>query len=141
MAAPKGNQYGLALPDPAVRQLAYKSYCDHLALGKSRKSWYYEDKKYSCTWETFETYLKNEDEFPPIKRKISETKGFQKWEQITENAATGSDGGVSNTASLQMVMRNKYGWDKKADEKEAVSNLSDLKNSCEKNEIMQHDGH
>ena len=33
----------------------------------------------------------------------------------------------------------RFNADLRKDEKEAVSNLSDLKNSCEKNEITQHD--
>lgn len=111
-AAIKGNQFGLALKDPEMRQRAYKSYCDHLSLGKSRKSWCFIEGDHACTWETFETYLKNEDEFPPVKRNIAQIQGFKKWEAITEDSATGADRKKSNTASLQMVMRNKYGWDK-----------------------------
>ena len=43
---------------------------------------------------------------------MAETKGYQRWEAIAEASATGENE-KANTASLQMVMRNKFGWDKK----------------------------
>lgn len=110
--APKGNQYGVKLKNPTIRQQAYASYCQHIANGKSKRSWYFEHPEgYSCTWETMESYLQNAGEFDPIHKKIAECKGFAKWEQITEDSATGLNQ-TANTASLQMVMRNKFGWDK-----------------------------
>ena len=127
MAAAPDNQNGIALKDPNIRQIAYKSYCDHIALGKSKDSWYFEHEDLTCTYKTFQKYIKNEIEFPPIKREIAECKGYQKWESIAENSATGADKKKSNTASLQMVMRNKFGWDKIDEmQKEAITiNLVD----------------
>lgn len=110
----QGNQNGVALKDPAIRQKAYNLFCEHLALGKSVKSWYYEDELGNmCCWETMVSYIeKYPIEFQPIKRKVAETKGYQRWEAIAEASATGENE-KANTASLQMVMRNKFGWDKK----------------------------
>lgn len=109
--APKGNQYGLKLKDPDIRQQAYEQYCEHLAKGKSKKSWYFEHEQLTCTWETMEKYLEDEREFDPIHKKISESKGYARWEQVVEDSAVGANKDA-NTASLQMVMRNKFGWDK-----------------------------
>lgn len=111
--APQGNQYGLALKDPSVRQKAYKLFCDHLAKGKSIKSWWYEDNEGNeCVWATMLSYIKNNPaEFDSIKKEIAETKGYYLWESIAEESAEGKNK-RANTASLQMIMRNKYGWDK-----------------------------
>jgi hypothetical protein len=113
MSAHKGNQYNLALKTPEIRQKAYKLFCEHLANGYSVKSWWYEDNEgNACTWETMISYLqKFPDEFSPIQKKIAETKGYMFWENTVKDSATGKNKDAS-TASLQMVMRNKYGWDK-----------------------------
>ena len=109
---PPGNQNGLAIKDPEIRQKAYKEFCAHLAKGKSIKSWCYEDDKGNrCVWATMLSYIKNNPtEFDPIHKEMSEIKGFNLWENITEESAKGKS--KANTASLQMVMRNKFGWDK-----------------------------
>ena len=109
--APKGNKNGLKLKDGDVRQKAYQDYCDHLAKGKTKRSWYFEHKDLTCTWETFEKYIKDNVEFDPIKMKIAKSKGLSVWEQHVEDAALGVNE-KANTASLQMAMRNKFGWDK-----------------------------
>lgn len=113
MSAPAKNKNGLKLKDPDVRQQAYEQYCAHLAKGKSKKSWCFEhpNPKLSCTWETMEKYIENAIEFDPIHKKIAETKGYAKWEQIVEDSAVG-DNPDANTASLQMIMRNKFAWDR-----------------------------
>src|SRR5208283_2603305 len=103
--APIGNKNGLKLKDPEVRQQAYESYCKHLAKGKSKRSWYFEHPQFTCTWQTFEKYLEDEVEFNPIQMQISLSKGYEKWEQIAEDGATGLNPDVSPPC-LQMVMRN-----------------------------------
>lgn len=109
--APIGNKNGLKLKDPEVRQQAYKSYCEHLAKGKSKRSWCFEHPQLTCTWETLEKYLENDLEFDPKHMKTALAKGYAKWEQIVEDGAVGTNQDV-NPACLQMVMRNKFGWDK-----------------------------
>lgn len=111
-----GNQYRLALDCPEVRQDAYNDFCDHLAKGKAIKSWYYDKNGYKCVWATMLSYIdKNPNEFDPIQKLVAEAQGYQLWEGITEGSAKG-DNTKANTASLQMVMRNKFGWDKKVEE-------------------------
>lgn len=118
----KGNQAHLKLKDPAIRQIAYAQYCAHLSKGKNKKSFYFEHEEFECTWETVESYIKMfKDEFNLMKKDIAMAKGFAVWEQIVEDSAIGSNPDA-NTASLQMIMRNKFGWDardKNEDEKNA----------------------
>jgi hypothetical protein len=108
---PVGNKHGVKLKDPKIRQQAYMQYCQHLANGKSKKSWCFEHPELTCTWETMESYLQDMAEFDPIHKKVAETKGFARWEKVVEDSAEGFNQDA-NTASLQMLMRNKYGWDK-----------------------------
>lgn len=108
---PAGNQKALKLKTPELKEEAYRQYCEHLARGKSKESWYFEHPEVSLTWETMEKYIKNEVEFDPIKKKIAEAKGFGMWEEVLEQSAKGKNP-KANTATLQMLMRNKYGWDK-----------------------------
>ena len=109
--APIGNKNGIKLKSPDIRQRAYDSYCQHLSRGKSKKSWYFESDELTCCWQTMEEYLKNEVEFNPLHMKLALSKGYAKWEQIAEDGATGENPEV-NPACLQMVMRNKFGWDR-----------------------------
>jgi hypothetical protein len=111
MAGHVGNTNGIAIKDPELRQIAYASYCSHLAAGHSKKSWYFEHPDGSCVYETMEKYIKDEMEFDPAKKRIAECKGYQEWEKVVEGSARGTNKDA-NTATLQMVMRNKYGWDK-----------------------------
>jgi hypothetical protein len=115
MGALEGNNNRLALKDPEIRQKAYKLFCDHLAKGSSIKSWWYEDDLgNACTWETMLSYIKdNPLEFDSIHKQIAESKGFAYWESVVAASAVGTNE-KANTASLQMIMRNKFGWDKEA---------------------------
>lgn len=112
MAGTIGNQNGVKLKDPDIRQMAYKDYCKHIATGNSKDSWYFEHEQLTCTAQTFDKYLKDELEFNPIHKQIANAKGYQHWERIVHGSADGSNK-EANTASLQMVMRNKFSWDKK----------------------------
>lgn len=110
----KGNLNRVAIKDEQVRQMAYASYCEHLSKGKSKKSWYFDNEEYPncrCTWETMEKYIKDTSEFDPLKKKFAESKGYAHWESVVEDSAIGKNT-KANTATLQMLMRNKYGWDK-----------------------------
>ncbi len=113
MPAPEGNQFGVKLKDPEVRQLAFEQYCAHLARGKSQESFYFEHPEFTVSYKTMNRYIEeNPEEFPAIKKEIARIKGFAIWEDIVEKSAKGENEAV--TPSLQMVMRNKYGWDKVA---------------------------
>lgn len=118
MAAPKGNKFSKGLKNaaklktPELKKEAYDQYCAHMADGKSKKSWYFEHPSLRLTWESMEKYiLDNPSLLDPIHKEIAWCKGYQKWEKIVEDSATGANTNA-NTASLQMVMRNKFGWDK-----------------------------
>jgi hypothetical protein len=124
-SAPLGNKNGVALKDPEIRQLAFKSYCDHLAKGKSIHSWYFEHGDYQCCYKTFKKYLENTLEFPPLKLDCAYAKGYAEWEQIAEESAKGINT-RANTASLQMVLRNKFGWDKQEKEINVDVNFNKL---------------
>ena len=113
MAAPKGNNYNTALKDLDMRKRAYLKYCDWIALGKSKKSFYFEEGECTCTWEAMERYIKEDpEEYDPIQMKAAMAKGYALWEGHVEESATGLNE-KANTASLQMKMRNRFGWDKK----------------------------
>ena len=113
MVAAKGNQYHLSLDTPEIRQKAYRSFCAHLAKGRAIKSWSFKDDGYLCCWATLLSYIKkNPQEFDPIQRSVSESDGYSYWEGVTEASAIGENKDA-NTASLQMIMRNKFGWDAK----------------------------
>lgn len=109
--APSGNQNAKKLVDHDIKQQAYKQYCEHLAKGKTKKSWFFKHPELTCTAETFEKYLEDEIEFDPVHLQVAYCQGYQKWEGVLEDGATGENEKV-NPACLQMIMRNKYGWDK-----------------------------
>jgi len=125
LGGPLGNSKGVALKDPDMRQRAYKSFCDHRAKGKAIKSWYFVEGDCACTWETMQEYMKDTLEFSPTQLKVAESEGYQLWETITEDSAKGKNKNA-NTASLQMVMRNKFGWDKPDDNKTVNVNLKSV---------------
>ena len=122
MTAPKGNKNGVKLKDADIRQLAYRQYCDHIASGNSKDSWWFEHEQLTCTAQTFDKYIKDEVEFNPIHKEIAHAKGYRYWETIVHGSADGSNK-EANTASLQMVMRNKFKWDKKEEEVEKSPEL------------------
>lgn len=118
MAAPKGHQINKGkknarkLKTDDQMQTVYKSYCDHLAAGKVKKSWYYDENGLTLTWETMEKYIQKEpNNFDPLKKATAFAKGMQHWERVLDKKADGQNKNA-DTATLQMLMRNKYGWDK-----------------------------
>lgn len=113
MAAFEGNENAKKLKTPELCAEAYKQYCAHIANGKSKRSWCFDHPELTLTWETMEKYLEDEVVFDPKKKKIAESKGFAKWEKVCEESADGTNR-KANTASLQMIMRNKFGWDKES---------------------------
>ena len=66
--------------------------------------------------ETIEKYILDDKEFDPLQKRKAEAQGYAYWEQVVEDSAKGANKDA-NTASLQMVMRNKFGWDKEGYEK------------------------
>lgn len=112
MGGPKGNRHPAKLTTDDLKIEAFNQFCDHLAQGKSKKSWYFEHPDLTCTWETMENYINSGDKvFDLNKIHIAVSKGYKNWEQVVEDSAKGKNT-RANTATLQMLMRNKYGWDK-----------------------------
>jgi hypothetical protein len=115
--APRGNRNAVKLQTPQIRQRAYLEFCAHLSKGRSSRSFTFEHPAFTVTGQTIEKMVKDEVEFPPIHREIAEAKCFRCWEQVVMDSATGKNRSA-NTASLQMIMRNKFGWDKESKNKE-----------------------
>jgi len=122
--APLGNKNNVALPTLELKLKAYKTFCDHLAKGSVKQSWYYDDGKYMCSYQTLMSYIKESPvDFPAIQKEVAYSKGFQQWESVLSGSGTGENKNAS-TASLQMIMRNKYGWDKAEKEKKSSGNTA-----------------
>lgn len=112
-----GNQRAKKLDTPELMEYAYKSYCSHLAKGKSKISWNLKTPV-KLTWQTMETYIKeNPTVFNAIDKEIALSDGFAVWEQVIEDSAKGNNKNA-NAATLHLVMRNKYGWDRKERDKD-----------------------
>jgi hypothetical protein len=106
-----GNKNGLKLKIPQIRQQAYEQYCAHLAKGKSQESFYFDHPDFDVTYKTMNKYiLENPGEFPAIKKEKAQCQSFAHWENIIEDMIHGNK--KAETALIQMVMRNKFGWDK-----------------------------
>lgn len=98
---------------------AYESYCRHLETGKVRDSWYFDHPDLKLTAETLEKHMKeNPIDFPAIKKQIAHAKGYAHWEDLVEQHAQGKNKCI--TPAIQMVMRNKFGWDKQTKEESRV---------------------
>lgn len=116
MAGSIGNQNAKKLLNKEIKEKVYKSYCDWIAKGKRLDTWRYKDENITLVYKTLKKYLKDEMEFPPIHKDYAFAEGYAYWEEICDKGAINETN--VNTAALQMIMRNKYGWDKKQESKE-----------------------
>lgn len=111
--APKGNKFAVKLKDPAIRQKAYMDMCNWISHGKSYKSFIFYHDAIRMTGEAIEEMSRNHPtEFDPLEKEIAHAMKFRHWEKILEETATGENP-HGNTATLQMIFRNIFGWDKK----------------------------
>lgn len=107
-----GNSYAKKLTTDELKLQVFDSYLSHIAKGKSKKSWWFENDEITLTWQSMDTYIKNEPGiFSSLQIECAKSKGYNIWEQVVEDSAKGINKDA-NTASLQMLMRNKYEWDK-----------------------------
>lgn len=114
--AQPGNKSNEKLRSQDLRKEAYRQYMEHLAQGHSKRTWYFEHPELTLSWQSMEKYIKDySHEFSPVTHDIAMAKGEKIWEGICCDSAIGKNK-KANTASLQMVMRNKFGWDKQQDE-------------------------
>ena len=106
------NKYALKLNTPELRQEAFKQYCAHIAAGWQKKSWFFDHPTITCSWATIEkTILDYAEEFDLEQMVIADGRSMKHWESILYDAAKGVNKDA-NTAALQMIFRNKFGWDK-----------------------------
>lgn len=114
-AALKGNQSGVKLKDPKLRQKAYKEFCDHIASGLPVEAFHFEDGEYSCCWATMLSYLeKYKDEFKTSKLKKAKAERYKVWLTHGQMLMKGKYKGGSPTV-WQVCMRNMFKdihWDK-----------------------------
>lgn len=109
---PLGNKEGLKLKDADIRQEAYRQYCEHVASGFSQESFHFDHPELSVTYKTMNKYIQeNPTEFPPIHMERAKSQSRRLWEGVVHDSAKGKNKDA-NTASLQMLMRNKFGWDR-----------------------------
>lgn len=107
------NTWGRSVKSPEERQVAYESFCAHIASGRFKESWYYVNEATGSHWtvKSLERWIRDTDEFPLEKLDTAQAQGFQYFEKILLDSASGKNT-KANVATLQMLMRNKYGWDK-----------------------------
>ena len=97
------------------RYKAYLAYCEWIAMGNSAKSFVYEDEDGVCLLGvTIEKYAK-ESKFDPIHMEKALALCQREWEGVVQSSARGLNS-KANVASLQMLMRNRFGWDKREKE-------------------------
>ena len=111
--APKGNQRARKLTTPELKKAAYDQYCAHIAKGKPKEAWYFEHPDMTIIWETMEQYIKDfPADFPSINKKMAESQSYGKWFDKGEEMMTSQE--KCQPAIYQMIMRNKFGWDKES---------------------------
>ena len=114
MVAPKGNDYNKALKTKAQKLKVFKDYCEFIATGKSKESWYYHKDGLKIGWQSMETYIKTDQDLKPYThlKADAESESLRVFEAKGLNMM---DGKVDKCqpAIFQMFMRNKFGWDKK----------------------------
>jgi predicted glycoside hydrolase/deacetylase ChbG (UPF0249 family) len=104
------NKYALKLKTPELRQEAYRQYCDHIAAGYEKKSWYFDHPTITCTWNTIEKTLRDyAEEFDLELKEVAEAKGLRVWENVLYASARGENKSA-NPLSIKMIFANKWGW-------------------------------
>lgn len=109
----KGVSYKkVTIDEEELREKAYESYLCHIASGKSPKSWFFDHPDYAITHITMDSYVKKFEHLCSELKQVALAKSFGKWEQIVMDSAEGKNKKI-NTATLQMLMRNRFKWDSK----------------------------
>lgn len=91
---------------------AFEEYCKHMEAGYKRQAFFFSTDDFIISYKTLDNYMKDmPDIFPLEEFERSQAAGQLTWEKIAEDCALAKK--PHNTATLQMVMRNKCGWDKK----------------------------
>ena len=109
---PLGTKNAQKLKTPELKKEAYRQYCLWIAEGKSKKSFVFDHPELTITWQTMETYIKNDPvNFNPKQKEAAEGKSLEVWENRGLSMMLGQIERCQ-PAIFQMFMRNKFGWDK-----------------------------
>ena len=128
MAAPEGNDFGLAIKDPEMRQRAFKDFCRHIAEGYPVGAWSYREGEIGCVWRTMLSYLDNNpDEFHALLKEEAHCHGYKKWFEKGVNLTDGKVKGNPSPQTWATIMRNMFQWDKdKKDASDETKSISAL---------------
>jgi hypothetical protein len=104
--------------DPADRQEAYLAFCEGIKKGHSVESFRFSKGDRRVTGpRILEWVVENPNEFDAALFQEAHAHAHEEWEGVVNESAKGNNPDA-NTASLQMKMRNRFGWDKKEREEE-----------------------
>jgi hypothetical protein len=112
----EGNQLAKKLTTSELKEEAYRQYCEHVAEGWPKESWYFEHPDLTLTWQTMETYIKNEpDVFKSNLMNLAKAKRYRHW---FGEGKTLMKGGYAHGSPVvwQTIMRNMFKeqkWDVK----------------------------
>lgn len=115
----KGNLNAVKIKDADVQRIAYENYCEWIASGKGQRGWVFDYKNEAgedkfILWQTMERYIELFPSVCPPENKIrAENLGYQSWEQRGTDMMVGKIE-KCQPAIYQMMMRNKYSWDKES---------------------------
>lgn len=126
----QGNSNRLKIKTEHLQQVAYATYCNWIGMGRDKKGFVfeYEDENGNIghvTQGTIENYVKSQRfNLDPSQMDKAEAYSFQAWEAIGIQMMKGEIE-KCQPAIFQMMMRNKFGWDK--DTKNSSVNETDAK--------------
>lgn len=114
------NKYGGKNWSSEQRQEAYSSLCSHIGQGYDIDSWCFERDYGSISWRTMLTWIKDfPEEFQAEQKSIAQAQSKRVWEDVLMDSARGNNT-KANIAAIQMIMRNKFGWDKRPEALEST---------------------
>lgn len=129
-----GNKNAVAVKDPEMLPIIFKSYCEHIASGVPKYGWYYRDAAGNrCGWEAMDSYI-DQGLVDLAELQEAYSLSFKKWFNRGERLV---DGEIKNGSpkTWETIMRNKFrkkcGWDEdvgeqdKKDIKLTITNFSD----------------
>lgn len=102
--------------EPSERQEAYRAMCEAVKGGTSVDAFRFSKGERRVNGARIVEWIaENPDEFDIALFQDAYSHAYEGWEKIVEQSAKGENPDA-NTASLQMKMRNRFGWDKKKDD-------------------------
>ena len=112
----KGNTLSKSKIKDDEKHLAYAQLCDHVRGGYALESWRFRHSDYpqsKLSWKTMLAWVSaNPLEYDIRDYELAKIDGFWFWEKAIVNHALAIKKG--DTAGLQIIMRNRFGWDKES---------------------------